>query len=53
MEEILNSKVEPQPGEEKLASLTALERTKWAQARNAHFNRGIMHKPKLFILLTL
>lgn len=41
MEEILNSKSEPLPGEELLASLTAWNRTKWAEARNTLFNKGI------------
>lgn len=41
MEQILNSKAVPLPGEERLASLTAWNRTKWAEVRNSHFNKGI------------
>uniref|UniRef100_A0A8C6P2X7 carnitine O-palmitoyltransferase n=1 Tax=Nothobranchius furzeri TaxID=105023 RepID=A0A8C6P2X7_NOTFU len=40
MERILADKSEPSPGEEKLAALTAGERTPWAKARDAHFSRG-------------
>ncbi|XP_061773720.1 carnitine O-palmitoyltransferase 1, liver isoform isoform X1 [Nerophis ophidion] len=40
MERILADKSEPMPGEEKLAALTAGERTPWAQRRDAHFSRG-------------
>uniref|UniRef100_A0A1A7X2T4 carnitine O-palmitoyltransferase n=1 Tax=Iconisemion striatum TaxID=60296 RepID=A0A1A7X2T4_9TELE len=40
MERILADKSEPSPGEEKLAALTAGERTPWAKAREAHFSRG-------------
>lgn len=32
---------EPQPGEEKLAALTAGIRTQWAYVRNKHFARGV------------
>lgn len=31
----------PLPGEDLLASLTTWNRTKWAQARNSMFNKGI------------
>lgn len=41
LEQILNSKSEPLPGEDLLASLTAWERTKWAEARNSLFRKGI------------
>lgn len=43
MEEILKSNSEPAPGEELLASFTAWNRTKWAEARNTFFNKGINH----------
>ncbi|XP_055301856.1 carnitine O-palmitoyltransferase 1, liver isoform-like isoform X1 [Sitodiplosis mosellana] len=41
LEEILNSKSEPLPGEELLASLTAWNRSKWAEVRNNLFNKGV------------
>ncbi|XP_037811824.1 carnitine O-palmitoyltransferase 1, liver isoform isoform X1 [Lucilia sericata] len=41
MEEILNSKATPLPGEEHLAALTAWNRSKWAEARNTYFSRGV------------
>ncbi|XP_075167500.1 carnitine O-palmitoyltransferase whd isoform X1 [Haematobia irritans] len=41
MEEILNSKATPLPGEEHLAALTAWNRSKWAEVRNTHFSRGV------------
>lgn len=41
MQEILNSTAEPLPGEELLASLTAGNRTKWAEARTKYFSKGI------------
>uniref|UniRef100_A0A670XS84 carnitine O-palmitoyltransferase n=1 Tax=Pseudonaja textilis TaxID=8673 RepID=A0A670XS84_PSETE len=37
---ILNDKSEPQPGEEKLAALTAGDRVPWAKARQTYFARG-------------
>uniref|UniRef100_A0A671XUV4 carnitine O-palmitoyltransferase n=1 Tax=Sparus aurata TaxID=8175 RepID=A0A671XUV4_SPAAU len=40
MERILADKSEPLPGEEKLAALTAGERTPWAKARETFFSRG-------------
>ncbi|KAM9377045.1 carnitine O-palmitoyltransferase 1, liver isoform 1-T1 [Pholidichthys leucotaenia] len=40
MERILADKSEPQPGEERLAALTAGDRTPWAKAREAYFSRG-------------
>ncbi|XP_017274476.1 carnitine O-palmitoyltransferase 1, liver isoform isoform X2 [Kryptolebias marmoratus] len=40
MERILADKSEPFPGEEKLAALTAGDRTPWAKARDTHFCRG-------------
>ncbi|KAM7341695.1 carnitine O-palmitoyltransferase whd isoform 1-T3 [Cochliomyia hominivorax] len=41
MEEILNSKATPLPGEEHLAALTAWNRSKWAEVRNTYFSRGV------------
>uniref|UniRef100_A0A1I8NSM7 carnitine O-palmitoyltransferase n=1 Tax=Stomoxys calcitrans TaxID=35570 RepID=A0A1I8NSM7_STOCA len=41
MEEILNSKATPLPGEEHLAALTAWNRSKWAEVRNTYFTRGV------------
>lgn len=41
MEEILSSPDISLPGEDLLASLTAWNRTKWAQTRNSMFNKGI------------
>lgn len=41
LDEIFNSKSESLPGEELLASFTAWNRTKWAEVRNVHFNKGI------------
>ena len=38
---ILDSKLEPAPGEEKLAALTAGERTPWAITRRTHFSSGV------------
>ncbi|XP_008291899.1 carnitine O-palmitoyltransferase 1, liver isoform isoform X2 [Stegastes partitus] len=40
MERILADTSEPSPGEEKLAALTAGERTPWAKARETYFCRG-------------
>uniref|UniRef100_A0AAQ5YZJ1 carnitine O-palmitoyltransferase n=1 Tax=Amphiprion ocellaris TaxID=80972 RepID=A0AAQ5YZJ1_AMPOC len=40
MERILADTSEPSPGEEKLAALTAGERTPWAKAREMYFSRG-------------
>ncbi|XP_062245980.1 carnitine O-palmitoyltransferase 1, liver isoform isoform X1 [Platichthys flesus] len=40
MERILADTSEPQEGEERLAALTAGERTPWANAREAFFSRG-------------
>ncbi|XP_069037892.1 carnitine O-palmitoyltransferase 1, liver isoform isoform X1 [Lepisosteus oculatus] len=40
MERILADKSEPQPGEEKLAALTAGDRVPWASARQAYFSKG-------------
>ncbi|KAM9755050.1 carnitine O-palmitoyltransferase 1, liver isoform 2-T4 [Menidia menidia] len=40
MERILADKSEPLPGEDKLAALTAGDRTPWAKARDAYFGRG-------------
>lgn len=37
----MNSKSEPLPSEERLASLTAWNRTKWAEVRDSLFNKGI------------
>ncbi|XP_017785605.1 PREDICTED: carnitine O-palmitoyltransferase 1, liver isoform isoform X2 [Nicrophorus vespilloides] len=41
IEYILNDASEPLPGEEKLAALTAGERTTWANARRVYFNTGV------------
>lgn len=41
LDEIVNSKSKPVPGEEHLASLTAWNRTKWAEVRHTYFNKGI------------
>lgn len=41
MEEILKSTDPTSPNEDLLASLTAWNRTKWAQIRNSMFNKGI------------
>nr|XP_056707456.1 carnitine O-palmitoyltransferase 1, liver isoform isoform X1 [Euleptes europaea] len=40
MQWILHDKSEPQPGEEKLAALTAGDRVPWAKARQTYFARG-------------
>uniref|UniRef100_A0A8C6USI3 carnitine O-palmitoyltransferase n=1 Tax=Neogobius melanostomus TaxID=47308 RepID=A0A8C6USI3_9GOBI len=40
MERILSDTSEPMPGEEKLAALTAGDRTPWAKARELYFGRG-------------
>ncbi|CAI5664693.1 unnamed protein product [Oreochromis niloticus] len=40
MERILADKSEPLPGEERLAALTAGDRTPWAKARESFFSRG-------------
>ncbi|XP_035520365.1 carnitine O-palmitoyltransferase 1, liver isoform isoform X1 [Morone saxatilis] len=40
MERILADQSEPLPGEERLAALTAGERTPWANARETYFSRG-------------
>ncbi|XP_049818762.1 carnitine O-palmitoyltransferase 1, liver isoform isoform X2 [Aethina tumida] len=41
IQHILDDKSEPAVGEEKLAALTAGERTHWANTRRHHFNRGV------------
>ena len=42
MQYILNdNNATPAPGEEKLAALTAAERTAWAKARTAFFAKGV------------
>ncbi|XP_061465917.1 carnitine O-palmitoyltransferase 1, liver isoform isoform X2 [Rhineura floridana] len=40
MQQILDDKSEPQPGEEKLAALTAGDRVPWAKARQTYFAHG-------------
>ncbi|XP_054631269.1 carnitine O-palmitoyltransferase 1, liver isoform isoform X2 [Dunckerocampus dactyliophorus] len=40
MERILADKSEPMPGEERVAALTAGDRTPWAKSRDAYFSRG-------------
>lgn len=49
IEEILNSADKPQPGEELLASLTAGDRTKWAQIRESVFAKGA-NKTSLYLI---
>ncbi|KAK2575847.1 hypothetical protein KPH14_007221 [Odynerus spinipes] len=41
IQQILEDKSEPAEGEEKLAALTAGERTPWAEARNEYFAKGV------------
>lgn len=41
IEQILKDQSEPQPGEEKLAALTAGVRTHWAHVRDKYFCRGV------------
>lgn len=41
MQYILDDKSEPLPNEEKLAALTAGERTHWANVRKTIFNKGV------------
>lgn len=48
-EQILQAKATPIHGEEFLASLTAWDRTKWAQAREKYFSRGI-NKTSLYLI---
>ncbi|NXU42414.1 CPT1A palmitoyltransferase, partial [Drymodes brunneopygia] len=40
IQRILDDDSKPQPGEEKLAALTAGDRVPWAKARQAYFSRG-------------
>ncbi|XP_006131705.1 carnitine O-palmitoyltransferase 1, liver isoform isoform X1 [Pelodiscus sinensis] len=40
MQRILDDSSQPQPGEEKLAALTAGDRVPWAKARQAYFGHG-------------
>ncbi|XP_060033342.1 carnitine O-palmitoyltransferase 1, liver isoform, partial [Erinaceus europaeus] len=40
MQRVLDDPSEPQPGEERLAALTAGDRVPWAKCRQAHFARG-------------
>lgn len=40
IQQILDDKSDPQPGEEKLAALTSGDRSQWAQARRNLFNKG-------------
>ncbi|KAK7891731.1 hypothetical protein WMY93_023694 [Mugilogobius chulae] len=58
MERILADTSEPLPGEEKLAALTAGDRTPWAKARKSYFSRGknkqsldIIEKAAFFVTL--
>ncbi|KAM4617272.1 carnitine O-palmitoyltransferase 1, liver isoform 2-T2 [Discoglossus pictus] len=46
IQKILDDKSEPQPGEEKLAALTAGDRVPWANARKTYFGNG-KNKPSL------
>jgi carnitine O-palmitoyltransferase 1 len=41
IQSILDDTSKPHEGEEKLAALTAGERTHWAKAREAYFSKGI------------
>lgn len=41
MQQILDDKSKPSEGEEKLAALTAGERTAWAIAREEFFSKGV------------
>lgn len=41
IQQILNDTVAPCPGEEKLAALTAGNRTHWANTRQKFFNKGL------------
>lgn len=41
IEHILNNKGTPLPGEELVASLTAGDRTKWAESRQQLFSKGL------------
>lgn len=49
MQQILNDKSLPSDGEEKLAALTASERTAWAIAREEFFSKG-MNKASLDLI---
>jgi len=49
IENILNSTATPLPGEERLAALTAWNRTKWAEVRQSIFSRGT-NKVSLFLI---
>ncbi|KAG5684914.1 hypothetical protein PVAND_014123 [Polypedilum vanderplanki] len=48
-EQILQSKATPARGEDFLASLTAWDRPKWAQAREKYFSRGV-NKTSLYLI---
>lgn len=41
IQQILDDQSTPSEGEEKLAALTAGERTVWAQARQEYFSKGV------------
>lgn len=41
IQQILDDKSEPLPGEEKLAALTAINRVDWANTRRNFFTKGI------------
>lgn len=49
IENILASKAIPLPGEEKVAALTAWNRTKWAEVRQSVFSRGV-NKVSLYLI---
>uniref|UniRef100_A0A1L8DYB6 carnitine O-palmitoyltransferase n=1 Tax=Nyssomyia neivai TaxID=330878 RepID=A0A1L8DYB6_9DIPT len=49
MEQILKSDSTPLPGEELLASLTAGDRTKWAEVRLSQFSKGV-NKQSLYTI---
>lgn len=48
-EQILKLQATPLHGEEFLAALTAMERTKWANAREKYFSRGV-NKTSLYLI---
>lgn len=48
-DKILENKATPVRGEEFLASLTAWDRTKWAEAREKYFSKGV-NKTSLFLV---
>lgn len=49
IEQILHSQADPMKGEDLVASLTAWDRTKWAQTREKFFSRGV-NKVSLYLI---